>query len=178
MLQNNLLLLVAGTGRNSGKTSFVTSICKSMPINKKPVCIKISNHFHQQVGAINLVANSNYNIYEETQITSNKDTAKMLEAGALRVFFIEAADEYIYMAFKEILVLININTPIICESGGLRNYIKPAVFILLHTKGTNAKPKSVPLMAIADRVIESEMGKLNFPSNIVTFTNNKWQINL
>ena len=132
----------------------------------------------EQVGAICLFSNSNYKIYEETQVSSDKDTARMLSAGASRVFFIEAEDAFIYEAFQSVLTLFQLKTPVICESGGLRNYMKPAIFILLHTKGTEAKEKSKPLFEKADLLLESEMGNFQIPENIVTFENQKWQLNL
>ena len=173
----NQVLLVAGTGRNSGKTTFVSSICQTLSQEFKPVCMKISNHFHEQIGAVCLITAKDYKIYEETQVSSDKDTARMLASGASRVFFIEAEEPFIFTAFKSVLDLISPNIPIICESGGLRKYIKPSVFIMLHTKETDPKLSSKELMPLADRVLESDFGTLHIPHNIVTFENHKWKLN-
>lgn len=172
------VLLVAGTGRNSGKTTFVTTVCSWFQGDLKPVCIKISNHFHEQVGSLCLVENSDFRIFEETQISSQKDSARMLEAGAVRSFFIEADREFVYEAFKQLVEIIPQNVPIICESGNLRNYLIPAVFVMLHTNGTEPKPAALELFPLADKVLVSEAGYLQIPKNFVSFNNETWKINL
>lgn len=172
------VLLIAGTGRNSGKTTFVTTVCSWFPEEIKPVCIKISNHFHQQVGSLCLIENSYYRVFEETQVSSQKDSVRMLEAGAVRSFFIEADREFVYQAFKQLIEIIPDNVPIICESGNLRNYLIPAVFVILHTNGTEPKPAAVELFPLADKVLVSEPGNLQIPENFVSFNHKIWKINL
>jgi len=172
------VLLVAGTGRNCGKTTFVTTVCSWFQDDIKPVCIKISNHFHEQVGSLCLIENSNFRIFEETQVSSQKDSARMLEAGAVRSFFIEADREFVYQAFKQLVGFIPENIPIICESGNLRNYLIPAVFVMLHTNGTEPKPAAVELFPLADKVLVSEPGNLQIPVNFVSFSHKTWKINL
>jgi hypothetical protein len=172
------VLLVAGTGRNSGKTTFVTTICSQFPEGSKPVCIKISNHFHEQAGSLCLIENSNFRIFEETQVSSQKDSARMLEAGAVRSFFIEADREFVYQAFKQLIEFIPDNVPIICESGNLRNYLIPAMFVMLHTNGTEPKPAAIDLFPLADKVLVSEPGDLQIPVNFVTYNHKTWKINL
>ena len=182
-MENNLIsyptvLLIAGTGRNSGKTTFVTAVCSQFDAGSKPVCVKISNHFHEQAGSLCLVDMDNFRIFEETQVSSQKDSARMLEAGAARSFFIEADREYVYQAFKFLLDLISESAPIICESGNLRNYLIPAVFVMLHTNVTDPKPEAVELFPLADKVLVSEPVDLQIPGNFVSFNNETWRINL
>ena len=172
------VLLVAGTGRNSGKTTFVTTICSWFQKDARPICIKISNHFHEQVGSFCFADLSNFRIFEEMQGNSLKDSARMLKAGASRSFFIEADGEFVYSAFKFLLNHIPENLPIICESGNLRKYLIPALFIMLHTNKTEPKPAAVELLPLADKVLVSEAGSLKIPNNFVSFSNTTWKINL
>lgn len=102
----------------------------------------------------------------------------MLEAGAVRSFFIEADREFAYEAFKQLVELIPENVPIICESGNLRNYLIPAVFVMLHTNGTEPKLAAVELFPLADKVLVSEARYLQIPKNFVSFNNETWKINL
>jgi Ni2+-binding GTPase involved in maturation of urease and hydrogenase len=171
------LLLIAGTGRNSGKTSFVCRICEEWDSTLPLVCIKISNHFHLQKGSKPVYVTSDYAIYEETKAISDKDTERMLKAGASNVFFIEADHEFVYKAFQRVLEKIPGNAAIICESGTLRRYIKPSLFVMLHTLGTEPKESSKDLMTRADKVFYFEKGNFQLPDKSVVFTNNHWKIN-
>ncbi len=172
------LLLVAGTGRNSGKTTFVTTICSQIKETIQPICIKISNHFHPQIGTLCHFSSPNFSIYEETKADSKKDSARMLNAGASRAFFIEADHEFVYPAFEHLLTLLPADLPLICESGNLRNYIIPGKFILLHTENTIPKPQSVHLIPLADYYLVSEQGDFYIPENFLKYKNKTWELNI
>lgn len=171
------LLLVAGTGRNSGKTSFVTRICKNWDHPDPLICIKISNHIHVLEGIRIIYSSATYSIYEETQPTNDKDTSRMLRAGASRVFFIEAEQQYVYPAFLKSLEFIPINSAIICESGTLRKYTKPSLFVMLHNADQEPKESSKDIMLLADTVLEFKSGSLRLPPKPVIFVNNRWKLN-
>lgn len=175
-LHNNLLL-VAGTGRNSGKTSFVCRVCEAWDTPLPLVCIKISNHIHLLEGTRLLYSSKDFSIYEETREASDKDTARMLAAGASKVLFIEADGEFVYQAFQKALESIPIVSAIICESGTLRRYIKPSLFVILHTLGTEPKESSKDLMTMADKVFYFESGNLQIPEIPVAYANNRWKLN-
>jgi Ni2+-binding GTPase involved in maturation of urease and hydrogenase len=170
------ILLVAGTGRNSGKTTLVTSICEYLKDSIAPICIKISNHFHAQIGSFCHYESEGFRIFEDTNPNSEKDTARMLKAGAARAFFIEAEDNFVYQAFEHVLQFIPQGSPVICESGSLRNYITPGKFILLQTEGVEPKEKSLPLIPLADHYWISQQGRLIIPSGCVIYNNNTWEI--
>lgn len=100
----------------------------------------------------------------------------MLEAGASRSFFIEAEGKYVFEAFKILENMIPKNSPIICESGSLRNYLVPGLFIILHTNGTTPKPSTVKLYPYANKILASNMGELQVPQNFLLFNNKQWFI--
>lgn len=172
------ILLVAGTGRNTGKTSFVCQICKEWNLEIPLICFKISNHFHEQLGSKLIFSSPNFNIFEETQATTNKDTSRMLQAGASKVFFIEAESPYAFEAFNKSREYFPENCAIICESGALRRYFKPSIFIMLHNPGKEPKSSAVDLMDIADKIFYFDEENIFIPSNHVIFTNQQWKINL
>lgn len=172
------LLMVAGTGRNSGKTSFICKICESWQSDLPLVCIKISNHIHIEMGITALYTSKPFNIYEETSKNSDKDSSRMLQAGASHVFFIETKREFTSEAFQKVQEFIPENAVIICESGTLRRYIKPSLFIMLHTIGQEPKESSADLMKIADKILYYENGKLDISNKPVVYTSDTWKLNL
>jgi endonuclease IV len=125
------LLLVAGTGRNSGKTTMVCRIIRQFR-NLDIVAVKISPHFHDPSKGLALVLeNKGYNIYEETDQRTLKDSSQMLKCGAERVFFAQIAEGYLREAFSEIIKDIPVNRPVVCESPALIKYIEPGVLIIM-----------------------------------------------
>lgn len=118
---------------------------------------------HLQIGTIRIFQNPEYSIYEETQAYSDKDTSRMLQAGASNVYFIEADREYVYPAFQKLSEIIPVNAAIICESGTSRKYIKPSLFILVNTIGTMPKESAKDIMQMADKIFNFEFGNLQIP---------------
>jgi hypothetical protein len=171
------VLLVAGTGRNCGKTTLVSTICSQMKALNPPICIKISNHFHPQIGSFCHFSSPNFRIFEEKIGTSEKDSARMLRAGAKHSFFIEANGAYVNEAFLHLCTLITKDTPMICESGNLRHYIIPGKFILLHTKDTEPKPQALELIPLADHYWVSAQGEFQIPEDYVCYRKDTWELN-
>ncbi|HEY4784711.1 MAG TPA: hypothetical protein VIH57_01620 [Bacteroidales bacterium] len=171
------LLIVAGTGRNSGKTSLVCRICEEWDSPQSLVCIKISNHFHVMPNSQLIFSSSDYSVYEETKVVSDKDTERMLMAGASKVLFIEADREFVYQAFQKVLKMIPEDAAIICESGTLRRYIRPTLFIMVHTIGTEPKDSSRDLLLLADYVFRFEQGNFILSGSPVVFEDHSWKLN-
>jgi hypothetical protein len=125
------LLLVAGTGRKSGKTTMVCRIIKQLS-NSGIIAVKISPHFHElSAGLITISESPGYIISEETNRTTLKDTSLMLKSGAERAFFAQVSDGYMQEAFSIILKNIPQNRPVVCESPALYKFIEPGVLVLM-----------------------------------------------
>ncbi|MBI5010191.1 MAG: hypothetical protein HZB98_11220, partial [Bacteroidia bacterium] len=66
------LLIIAGTGNKSGKTSMACRIIESFP-GLKITAIKITPHFHETTeGLVVFNEGEGYSIYTETSMESNK----------------------------------------------------------------------------------------------------------
>jgi hypothetical protein len=131
------LILVTGTGSNSGKTSMVCRIIEQFS-HLKIISIKISPHYHETTtGLVQLSEKKGYSIYKETNTGTYKDTSRMLRAGAEKVFFAQVRERYIYSAFCDIMGQIPANNPIVCESAALRNYVDPGMLVIMTSKEDN-----------------------------------------
>ncbi|MCX6330957.1 MAG: hypothetical protein NTZ85_15755 [Bacteroidia bacterium] len=133
------LLLIAGTGNKSGKTTFACRVIEQFR-GIGIIGIKITPHFHETTPGLVLMSEKpGYSIYEETNPELSKDTSRMLKAGASKVFFAKVTDENLLAAFKEIMKHIPTGNPIVCESPALRYYIDPGLFIIMKSKYSNNK---------------------------------------
>jgi hypothetical protein len=131
------LLLIAGTGTKSGKTSMACKIIEQFS-NLDITAIKITPHFHETTsGLIVISEKKGYTIYEETNADSSKDTSRMLHSGANKVYFAKVWDDQLYEVFLSIMENINPNTPVICESPALRNFVEPGVFVIMTSTTVN-----------------------------------------
>jgi hypothetical protein len=168
------LLLIAGRGTKSGKTSMACRIIRLLP-ELKITAIKITPHFHETTtGLFPIKEDTGYSIYEETDRSSFKDTSRMLMAGANKVYFAKVWDDHLPEVFHEIMKAIPAGTPVICESPALRNFVEPGVFIIM-TSDTIDKQKDISHLQILPHVMFKLEELETLGSIPVRFDEGRWQ---
>ncbi len=167
------LLIIAGTGNKSGKTSMACRILEQFS-HFETVSIKITPHFHETTsGLIPIAEKKGYSVYEETNRGTTKDTSRMLKAGASRVYFAKVTESSIDKAFEEIMKHIPEGTPVICESPALRHYAEPGLFIIMTSPLSNNQKDIKSLLDLPH--VEFNMDYLTLNNDIpVSFINGKW----
>lgn len=167
------LLLIAGTGTKSGKTTVACRIIEQF--SKLDIAaIKISPHFHETTpGLIAVYEEEGISIYEETNSESTKDTSRMLYAGAIKVYFAKVLDDRLLYAFNKIKELIPEGMPIICESPALRNFVEPGVFLIISSETTRTRKDISHILKLPHLKFEFE--KLNdIPAIPIGFEDGRW----
>jgi hypothetical protein len=169
------LLLIAGTGTKSGKTSMACRIIEQF-MNLNITAIKISPHCHETTPGLKTIYDeTGYAIYEETNRNTTKDTSRMLKSGAHKVYFAKVMDDRLQFVFDKIMDLIPEGTPIICESPALRNYVEPGVFIMMTSETIN-KRKNINYLQELPHVM-FKLEELNHMSTIpIVFENGSWRL--
>lgn len=147
MLKDQRMIMVGSTGRNSGKTTFSTEFIKKYKDDKRIFALKVTTIEKRDMKCprggegcgvcTSLVGN--YDIREELARGQVKDTQRLKDAGAERVFWIRAYPEYLEEAYQDFLDLAEEADLIICESNSLRAYLEPRTFIMIDN---SKKPKS------------------------------------
>lgn len=152
------LLMIAGQQQNVGKTTFACMVISHFS-RKHPIsALKVTPHFHKNTGKAEVfVAHESYQILKESSIDSNKDSSRMLKAGAEEAYLIQAEPEHLEEALNRILELIPEQNLIVCESAGLRDIVDPGLFLVL--RQLNCQKCS----------IESDI-QLKSADRIITFT--------
>jgi hypothetical protein len=131
------LLLIAGSGTKSGKTSIGCRIIEKSGL-QDIFAVKISPHFHTATpGLLYLTGNESFSVWQETDINSSKDTSRLLRSGATKVFFAMVHDNQLLNAFSLIISMIPPGVPVICESPALRHFIEPGIFIIMSSEHVN-----------------------------------------
>ncbi len=171
-LPYNNVLIIGGAGRESGKTTLACLIIEKFR-HLMPIAIKISPHFHAPIeGLINWHIDDNFNIYRETSRSGNKDTTRMLRAGAADAYYIQAYDKNTKEAFSLVISNMPAGTPVICESPALAKYIKPGVLFITDNKDIKRKKEIKVLISRADKVFYPLMEKVNFDN--LDFSGGRW----
>jgi len=167
------LLIIAGTGNKSGKTSIACRIIEQFR-HLGIVSVKITPHFHVTTpGLVPIAGKKGYSVYEETNRGTLKDTSRMLKAGASRVYFAKVNDISLDNAFKEIMKRIPEGTPVICESPALRHYTEPGLFVIMTSPLKDNQKDIKSLLALPH--VEFNMDYFALNNSIpISFKNGKW----
>lgn len=166
----NNALLIAGCGRNVGKTSAGCDLVKELSLKTPVYVVKISSHFHVLTDSLNvLTSEDKLMIAEETDAFSGKDSSRYLAAGATRVWYVQAHEESLPALVKWLTENISSEQPVIIESGGLGRHIHPGAAALVcngkHDKKTDWSFEFY-------RIEENEPSNVHLPFN---WNNNRWQ---
>ncbi len=168
------LLLIAGTGTKSGKTTMACRIIEQFR-HLNITAVKITPHFHETTPGLKVIHEEpGYAIYEETGREPLKDTSRMLYSGAAKVYYAKVLDDRLKFVFEKILELIPAGAPIICESPALRSFAEPGVFIIM-TSDTPNKFKNINHLQELPHVLFKleELALIN--SIPIKFENGMWK---
>ena len=173
------LLIVSGNGRDSGKTTLVCDIIKKFS-SRALTAIKICPHYHpDDIGFKIIHKEHDFLIAEESNRDSGKDSARMLEAGANKVYYLQVLDNHIEEAISKLLTIIDSKSLMICESGWLRSVVKPGVFLMVNREGRmDLKGNFVKLQSKADIQITFNGESFNPGPEKIRIRNNYWGLAL
>jgi len=177
-MENKKILIISGNGRNTGKTSFLCRVISAHK-NKYPVtAIKISPHFHPDTStSAAIISNNNYSIFVENDPRRSKDSSRMIAAGATKVYYIEAIDEHLAEAWRALSPLIADAGPVVCESGGLRNLLKPSLFIMLNrSERVEIKDSFKKLSPLADKIVSFNGNSFDHAPEEIHFDGKGWEM--
>lgn len=158
------LLIVGGAGRNVGKTEFVCRLINKVSATTEVYALKVSavfpdeQLFHGDHGGEETAEP----LYEEVRTAGDKDTMRMLRAGARRVFYLRSDSAEIGRGFELFLAKIPEGATIVCESNSLADVVNPALLVMVKSAGGAVKPRAVAQLARADLVVVSD-GQSGFP---------------
>ncbi len=142
--------------------------------NLSITAIKISPHFHETTaGLVPISEKEGYSIYEETNRDTLKDTSRMLHSGAQKVFFAKVWDDQLLVVYNELMEYIPSNTPVICESPALRNFVEPGVFIIMTSQTINKRKNIKHLQGLPHVMFNlDDIGKIG--SIPIQFEEGRW----
>jgi hypothetical protein len=171
------LLIIAGTGRESGKTTLACRIIRNFCNSRPIIALKISPHQHNaEPGGKIITQSDDLYIAEETDTGTGKDSSRMLAAGASRSFFVVAAEDRLLAAIQQIIDITGKEVFLICESGGIRRWVEPGLFLMVSRVGQkDKKPLSQDHVAYEHIPISFDGDDFSFDLNRIIIDDNRWK---
>lgn len=158
-------ILIGSTGRKSGKTEFACAIIRAFRRQHPIVAIKVTAITEGEstcprggegCGAC-ATLEGDFHIGEERGEQPGKDTARMLESGAQRVFWIRCKRSRMRAALEALLPRLGQGVLVVAESNSLAQAIEPDLFLMVTSgRSSSVKPSAAKVLSLAQRVVVSE----------------------
>jgi hypothetical protein len=162
------VLLISGNGRDSGKTTLACSLINKFSTQETIIAVKISPHSYEN--------RPSFSIIEEESKNTGKDSSRMLHAGAAKSYFVVSEDKDLPRWLPELQMICS-NAFVICESGGLRNYVIPGIFIIVNRDGrTDIKQGTLENMNKAHQWLTFDGATFDPGIERFGISEGKWQI--
>ncbi len=124
------MILIAGNGRNVGKTTFASNIIRHLSERTTVIGIKVSPHIHDLNEDLVLISKTGDFLVAEERGHSLKDSSLLLQAGAKKVYLIMAKQKDLGEAFSLIADQLE-GGVVVAESGGLSELLTPGIFFFI-----------------------------------------------
>ncbi len=132
------MVMIGSFGRNSGKTTLAAALVERWSARWPVYGLKVVSVDedggecpHGAAGCGLCTAfEGDFALEEELGGAPGKDTARLLRAGAKRVFLLKSKRSALPRAIEEFLRQMPQDGPVVCESNSLRGYVRPGVFLM------------------------------------------------
>ncbi len=187
MINLPCMIMVGAGDRNAGKTVFACSLIKKFGSHHNLTAIKVTaiNEFDSgcprgSAGCGECARlEGDFCITEETDATSNKDTCRMLAAGAKKVFWLRVLKSRLGEGITALLKVIGNDQIIICESNSLRKVVEPGLFFMVRNdKATECKPSAEEVIQYADDIVLSDGDRFDTDINSITLAAGNWAMKM
>ncbi|MFQ6035297.1 MAG: molybdenum cofactor guanylyltransferase [Sedimentisphaerales bacterium] len=183
MIRLDGMLMIGSAGANVGKTELACALIRKFSKSTDIIGIKVTTikakdgqcpRGGQGCGVCSSLE-GNFYITREINTTSGKDTARLLAAGASRVFWLRVLKTHLKEGITALLDIIGPDAVSICESNSLRQVVEPGLFIMV--KGRNLKvwkSSARQVKEYADRIVICDGNNFDFDIDRIKLAGGKW----
>lgn len=185
MIKLDGMLMIGSAGANVGKTELACTLIKKFGKTSditgiKVTTIKAKDGQCPRGGDGCGVCSSldgDFAITEETNSKSHKDTARLLAAGAKRVYWLRVLKTHLKDVMATLLNIIGPEAVSICESNSLRQVVEPGLFFMVRAGNSKSwKSSAQDVKEYADKIIVTDTGGFDFDLDRINLTDNKWTL--
>ena len=185
MIKLDGMLMIGSAGANVGKTELACAFLGKFSKNHNIVGIKVTTikdkdeqcpRGGEGCGVCSSLE-GNFCITEETSKTSDKDTARLLAAGAGRVFWMRVLRDHLVEGTIALLDVIGHEAVSICESNSLRQAVEPGLFLMVRNNDSDAwKSSARQVRKYADRIVVSNGSSFDLALDRIKLADGKWKL--
>ena len=188
MIKLDKMLMIGSAGANVGKTELACAVLRrySLP-GRGIVGIKVTT-INERDGQCPRggegcgVCSSLEGVYlltHETDVASGKDTARLLAAGASRVYWLRVLRTHLKEGLAALLDTVTPEETSICESNSMRTVVEPGVFLIAEREGAKVwKPSALEVKEYADRIVVSDGSSFDLDIGQLRIEDGRWLLNL
>ena len=175
--------MIGSAGRNTGKTGLACLLLKKFSSNQSIIGIKVTTIDRRDgscprggkgCGVCSSLS-GNYCITQETGDLPDKDTSRLLAAGASLVFWMRVLRTHLVEGASALLDKISPDAVSICESNSLRTVVEPGLFLMLKEKESGQFKKSAgAVKEHADRTVLFDGKEFDIGLNDINLSDGKW----
>ncbi len=162
LIDEKRFIMIGATSRNVGKTEFACQLVQSLAQTQPVVGVKVTTVAErdgqcprggQGCGVCSSLTDA-YCITQETSAPVGKDTTRLLEAGAVSVFWLRVLRDHLAEGMTALLKQLPAELPIVCESNSARLVLDPSMFVVVKSgQDDEIKPSCQAVMDQADVVV-------------------------
>ena len=175
--------MIGSAGRNVGKTEFACKLLSRLTPQTPIAGVKVTT-VHDRHGpcprggdgcGVCSTLTGTHCLTIETGVPSDKDTSRLLRAGAHQVLWLRVRMESMLEGATDLFSSLRNDPTMICESNSLRLVTEPGLFVIVRHDGDHDfKPSASQVARYADAVVTSD-GKLFDPSpDVFQLLNGRW----
>ena len=156
------MLMVGAAGRNVGKTEFACSLIGEFKKSGPIIGIKVTTIAEERgkcprggegCGVCSSLL-SEHSTAEEIDPPPGKDTARLLKAGAHKVYWLRVKKDHLKEGFKALLQQTGTDAVAVCESNSLRLVVEPDLFVMVRDERADGyKPSALDVRKYADKTV-------------------------
>jgi len=185
MIKLDGMLMIGSAGANIGKTELACALLKKFSKEHNITGIKVTTikdkdgqcpRGGEGCGVCSSLE-GNFCITEETNKSYDKDTARLLEAGASRVFWMRVLKQHLVEGVNALLDVIGPDAVSICETNSLRQVVEPGLFLMVRKNDSDAWKKTAQQVRdYADRIITSQSSSFDPVLERIKLVGGKWTL--
>jgi len=177
------MLMVGSAGANVGKTELACALIRKFSKSRPIIGIKVTTikakdgqcpRGGQGCGVCSSLE-GDFCITEEIDSNCDKDTARLLAAGASRVFWLRVMKTHLKKGLTALLDVIGSDAVLVCESNSLRRVVEPGLFLMVKGRGLKVwKTSAQGVKRYADRIVISDGSGFDFDLDQIKLADGKW----
>jgi molybdopterin-guanine dinucleotide biosynthesis protein A len=177
------MIMIGAGDRNVGKTKFACSLIREFSLRHDIVGLKVTTVDEGRSGCprggngcgVCSSFEGNYCLTEETDNQSDKDTCRMLAAGAKKVLWLRVLKQRLEEGVNALQAAIGTDAISVCESNSLRSVVEPGLFFMFKAVDSDqCKPSAARVEKYTDRTVLFDGSNFDISLDEIELIEGKW----